>query len=78
MPETAVSISGVRVVGQKKRFNRIGENGREVPIDKTIVGLPGIDVKVGDTFDWHDSEYEIINIQDEPDWHVVAEATRRG
>ena len=68
----------VRVVGQRRPLTRITSDGRQVEVDKSVVGTVDFDVEIGDEFTHLGNDYEIINIQDQPVWRKTAEAVRRG
>lgn len=76
-PEESLDPQRVRVVGHRRPPVRVID-GVEVQIDKSVVGMPGFDVQLLDTFTHKDYEYTVVNIQDEPDWRVTAEARRSG
>jgi len=76
--ETALDPQRCRVVGQKVAASRVSEDGRQVPVDRAVVGLPTLDIKVGDTFTDGDSEYEILTVHDKPTWRTIGWAVRRG
>lgn len=68
----------VRVVGQVRPPTRVTAEGRQIQADKAVVGMPDLDVEIGDTFDHAGHTYEVINVQRDPAWRVVAEAVSRG
>lgn len=68
----------VRVVGARNGAVTVTPDGRHVPIHKFIVGLPGIDVQIADTFEHNGQMFEVIGIQNDPPWRVVAESSRHG
>lgn len=70
-------IQTVRLVGQRRPPIRIVD-GKEVQIDLFVVGTREFDVRIGDTFLSNGSRYEIVNVQDQPEWRVIGEAVRRG
>ena len=77
--ETALNAQRVRVVGQSRPPTRITPDGKQVTVDRAVVGMPELDAQLGDTFDWMGTEYEVINLQEEPHlWKKTAEAVRRG
>ena len=76
--EERVVLHDVRVVGFRTLRPTTTADGREVVIEKAIVSMPETDVQIGDQFDWNDQRYEILVVNDQPDWHLIAEAGRRG
>jgi hypothetical protein len=67
----------VRVVGQGRQLTTVTPDGRQVRVDLSLVGMPDLDVQIGDYFSLNDIEYEVINIQDQPYWRKIVEAIRR-
>lgn len=68
----------VRVVGIRSPITRVTPDGQTVTVSYAVIGLPELDVKLGDTFDYGGQEIEIVNIIRAPAWRVQAEGTLRG
>lgn len=66
----------MRVVGQVGNRATVTADGRQVRVDKSLVGLDII-VEHGDVFTYEGEDYEIIVVQADPYWRVLAEAVRR-
>lgn len=77
--EEVLDPQEVRVVHQVRPTPRVTADGRDVLVDKAVVGLDTFDVEIGDTFTFTDQKYEVINVRLEPFWHrTVAEAIHHG
>lgn len=77
--ETVLDAQEVRVVHQTRQTPRVTEDGRNVIVDKSVVGMSDFDVAISDTFTYNEQKYEVINVQDEPGWgRIVAEAIHHG
>lgn len=74
---TSLNPQRVRVVGQVHPGTLMTDDGRQVQIALSIVGETGLDVLIGDYFIFGNYEYEVVNVQDQPDWRVVVESIRR-
>lgn len=68
----------VRVVGLRSAVTRVLPEGRTVQIAYAVIGMPDLDVQLGDTFPMDNEVVEIVNIIRKPSWRVVAEGTLRG
>jgi len=68
----------VRVVGVRNDAVFITPEGRRVQIHKRLVGMPGLDVLLGDLFSFEEINYEVIDVQRDPYWRIEVEASRRG
>jgi hypothetical protein len=68
----------VRIVGVPRPRTVVTQDGREVQIDKAIIGLPDLDVQLGDTAPLSDGNYEVVDIDRNLDYRVVAGVTSRG
>jgi hypothetical protein len=67
----------VRVSGQTRPRVVTTPEGKQVEVDLSLIGLPDFDVQVGDLFILRSWQYEVVNVQDQPAWRMVAEAVRR-
>lgn len=76
-PLSPISAQRVRVSGQARQRVVETPDGRQLQIDVSLIGLPGFDVRLGDLFLLGGYEYEVVNIQDQPAWRIVAESIRR-
>jgi hypothetical protein len=76
--EGLVDAQRVRVVRMQNLQTRILTDGRTLSVHMNVVGKPDLDVLEGDTFDYNDREFEVIDVQRDPTWRTIAEATRRG
>lgn len=67
----------VRVVGLRSPRVIVTNEGRTVIVDKVVVGLPDLDVEVGDLFQHGGQNYEVTNVSREPGWRTQAEVSSR-
>lgn len=72
-----ISAQRVRVSGQPRRAVVTTEEDGQVEVDVSLIGMPDFDVQLGDLFYLRSWEYEVVNVQDQPAWRMVAEAVRR-
>lgn len=72
-----LSPQRVRIVGSVNPNPVITPDGRTISIQKSIVGFHELDVLEGDEFDIDDKTYEVISVQPDPSWRMVAGAVRR-
>jgi len=76
--EPDLSPQKVRVVGLRTPRPRITSDGKTILIEKEVVGMPNLDVEIGDTFSFMSKKYEVINVNRSPMWRILAEASSRG
>lgn len=76
--ETDVDAQTVRVVGVSNGRPPITIDGRQLTINKNVVGMPGLDIELGDLFEYEDRLFEVVTVERDPSWRVVAGAVRRG
>lgn len=67
----------VRIVGIPGTPVRMVPDGREVIAAKSIVGMPDLDVEIGDVFVIDSYSYEIVMVSREPGWRTIAQAAER-
>jgi hypothetical protein len=68
----------VKVATQPAQRFVVTEDGRNVPVNKSLVGMPDFDVRVGDTFELEgEGVFEVLGVR-QPLWAVVADAVKRG
>ena len=77
-PPVDLDPQRVRVVGLRTPRTAVSPEGRTVTVDKAVVGLPGMDVKVGDYFTYVGRNYQVVTVSEDPGWRTVAEASSRG
>lgn len=77
-PSADIVQQRVRVVGLVKSRSRTLPDGRDVTVDKVLVGMPTLDVEEGDLFEHLGQGYEVVNVQRSPNWRVDAEVVSRG
>jgi len=68
----------VRVIGQTQVRTLVTPDGRQVTLDKVVIGTRGMDVQAGDEWEWKGDTYEVVHVQRDPGWRVLAESTKRG
>lgn len=71
----------MRKVGSSLRSNaesRTTEDGRVVTISANMIGLPSVDIAIGDKFTLDGVEHEVVGISRLPEWRVQAEVTELG
>lgn len=67
----------VRVVGLRTPRSFVTSEGRQTVVEKAVVGLPGIDVRVGDYFTHGGRDWQVETVSEDPAWRTVAEASSR-
>lgn len=68
-------IQHCRVVGVRTPTVRTIQDGRQVVVTKSVVGMADMDVQVDDTFNWDGRQYRVVNVSNDPVWRRIAEAT---
>lgn len=64
----------VRVVGQRNGPPVVIADGRQIKLDKSLIGMPTFDVEIGDTFSYQNRSFEVVWIQRDPVWRIEAGA----
>jgi len=71
---TALEPQTVRIIGILGTPRRMTSDGREVIVNKSVLGMPDLDIAVGDTFPLAGYDYEVVMVSREPTWRTIAEA----
>lgn len=73
-----VNAQSLRVVGLRNARPITTPDGTQDIIEKNLVGMPGADIQIGDTFEHNGSMYEVLDVNTDPGWSVVAGVRKRG
>lgn len=76
--EEDLPLQTVRVVTQINPPVIVTEEGRQIRVDVAVVGMPYLDIKEGDHFDWQEHLYEVVEVVRHPFWATKGYAQRRG
>jgi hypothetical protein len=67
----------VRLVGLRAPRRITTADGRTVEITNLAIGMPDLDVQIGDTFDLEYTTWEVVGVSDRPRWRKTAEVVDR-
>jgi hypothetical protein len=74
---TVLEPQKLRIVFQRSPIPIVTEDGRDVEVDRVIVGMPDLDIAIGDEYTTDEGEFEVISVERVP-WKTESAVAVKG